>query len=47
MTTLVHIMDGRRVLCVTITDAPEGWWARPVECVVRFFFPRNEWRYGC
>lgn len=46
--TLLVSRDGhRRVLCVTISDLPEGWWARPVGSAVRFFFPRSEWRYGC
>ena len=46
-TLLAHrIVDGKQfVRCITITDAREGWWARPVGCVVRLFFSRNEWRY--
>jgi hypothetical protein len=44
-TTLVSLDGLHRVRLVTCTDCAEGWWARPVGCVVRLFFSRNEWRY--
>jgi hypothetical protein len=45
LTVLLSLDGRRRVQCVTITDAPEGWWARPVGAAVRFFFQRSEYRY--
>jgi hypothetical protein len=43
----ITLTNGRvRIVCVTCTDTPAGFWARPLGVSVRLFFSRRDgWRY--